>query len=715
MRDPTSKPRYRTSEQSQPLSNRTIVSRIVLGIVSVALVAGLVIQFTPNLGGGSGAGAQTEGKTLFTVNGVKVTEREMDRFRQQNPLFAQNFEGTVGQDLENTLAAQVILIKAAQSDAARIRISDADVSDQLKTFRASRGLAKDADYLAQIQQAGYSDASFRDTLRLQSQIQKRLKEIQDGVTVTDAEAKLFFELNKANYKSEERILARQIVVTDAKVAAEVQTKIKAGEDFKALVAQYTKDDGTKAEEGALGSKKGAKTPGEVTALALPTNVATEAFKLKSGGVTSSIADGGKFYILSVEKFLPAGQQTFEEAKTKLLEDAKQTKANGATENWIKTLEKAAVVVPEKDSGFEYFDPTVIKIGENEVKLHELNRQVYNNQQIQQFLSQGGAQGATLVEQFFKPQTIETIIKQAVAVQASKATKQPFIGAEADILTSAQQWQTRDVTVTEAEARKYYTENISFYTTPASANINQATFTTLSAAKAFRAAFVAAPSGDFTKAAAKLKGTVTEVGSVTPESIDPAFKTVVFDARALTKAGALQLSDVIQKDKTFVVLGVTTLIEKSVKSFAEAKADAEEKALATKRAVAGAAWLTTAQKGVKVQNLYADVRKQLEARAAKAVAEKKSLEVKRQAEAEVAKKAEAAKNPPLEITVSEATAKVTVLDGTKTVETATGAKVSFKLPNGLYTVQVEAKGFKTVTQEVRFPDQKALTIKLVAAK
>ena len=714
MRDPTSKPRYRASEQSEPLSKRTIVSRIVLGIVSVALIAGMVIQFTPNLGGGGGAGAQTEGKTLFTVNGVKVTEREMDRFRQQNPLFAQNFEGTVGQDLDNTLSAQVILIKAAQSDAARIRISDQDVSDQLKAFRASRGLAKDADYLSQIQSAGYTDASFRDTLRLQSQIQKRLKEIQDGVKVTDAEAKLFYDLNKANYKSEERILARQIVVTDVKIAAEVQAKIKAGEDFKALVAAYSKDDGTKAEEGALGSKKGAKTPGEVTALALATNVATEAFKLKSGGVTSSIADGGKFYILKVEKFLPAGQQSFEEAKTKITEDAKQTKANGATENWIKTLEKAAVIVPEKASGFEYFDPTVLKIADTDVKLHELNRQVYNNQQIQQFLSQGGAQGATLVEQFFKPQTIETIIKQAVAVQAAKNTKQPFIGAEADILTSVQQWQTRDVTVTEADARKYYTDNVSFYTTPASANINQATFTTLTAAKSFRASFLVAPS-DFAKAAAKLKGTVTEVGSVTPESIDPAFKTVVFDAKALTKAGAIQISDVIQKDKTFVVLGVTTLIEKSVKSFAEAKADAEAKALATKRTASGAAWLTTQQKGIKVQNFYADVRKQLEARAAKAVTEKKALEVKRQAEAETAKKAEAAKNPPLEVTVSEAGAKVTVLDGTKTVETATGAKVSFKLPNGLYTVQVEAKGFKSITQEVRFPDQKALTIKLEAAK
>jgi parvulin-like peptidyl-prolyl isomerase len=698
----------------EPVSRRTIVSRIVLGVISVALVAGLIIQFTPNLGAGSAAAA-SEGKTLFTVNGVKVSEREMDRFRQQNPLFQQNLGGTIGQDLENTLAAQVILIKAAQSDAARIRISDGELSQQLATFRASNGLQKDSDYLSRIQQAGYTDASFRDTLRLQSQIQRRLKEIQDGVTVSDAEVKFFYDLNKANYRSEERILARQIVVNDAKTAAEVQTKIKAGEDFVALVKQYTKDEGTKGTDGALGAKPGTKVPGEVTALALPTNVAGEAFKLKSGGVTSSIADGGKFYIIKVEKYLPAGQQTFEEAKAKVTEDAKQTKANGATENWIRTLEQNAVVVPEQGSTFSYFNPPVLKIGDRTVTLHELNRQVYNNPQIQQFLAQGGAQGATLVEQFFKPQTLENIIKQVVAVQAAKKTGQPFIGAEQDIANAVQQWQTRGVAVSEAEVRKYYTDNISFYTTPESATINQASFPTIDAAKAFRAAFIAAPTSDFTKEAAKQKGTVTELGSVTPDSIDPAFKTVVFQARALTRAGALQVSDVIQKDKQFVVLGVTTFIQKSVKPFEEARADAEPKALAAKRAAEGAKWLTAAQKDTKVQNLYADARKQLEARAAKAEAEKKAEEAKRQQEADAAKKAEAAKNPPLEVTVSDPSAKITVRDGTTDVETATGAKASFKLPNGLYTLIIEAKGFKTYTKEFRFPDEKAFDVKLEAEK
>ncbi len=711
MRDSTSKPRYRALEGQEPVSRRTIVSRVVLGIVGVALLAGMVIQFTPNLGGGGGGAAQNEGKNLFTVNGIKVSEREVDRFRQRNPLFSLNFAGTVGQDLDNFLYSQVILIKAAQSDASKIRISDGEVSDWLKNFRATNNLQKDADFLARIQGFGYTDASFRDTIRQQLQLEKRLKEIQDGVTLTDPEAKLFYDLNKQNYRSEERILARQIVMNDAKSASEATKRLKAGEDFLALVKEFSKDDATKAEDGALGSKKGEKKPGEITALALPTNVATAAFKLKDGGTTETITDSGKFYILKVDKFLPAGQQTFEEAKTKVTADAKQIKSNGAIENWIKTLEQNAVIVAEKDSKFDYFDPVVAKVGTGQIKLHELNRQVYNNQQIQQFLSQGGAQGSTLVEQFFKTQTLDNLIKQQVGVQSAKKTKEPFIGADADILGAVQQWETRNVTVTEADAKKYYDSNASFYTTPASANLNQATFNTIETAKTFRAAYVAQNGGDFTKEAAKQKGTVSEIGSVTPESIDPAFKTVVFDAKALSKAGAIQVSDVIQKGKQFVVLGVTTLIEKSVKPFADAKDDATQKALAAKRTTEGDKWLATAQKDLKVEKLYPEVRKQLEARAAKVAAQKKADEAKAAAEAAKTKAAEAAKNPPLEVTVSESTAKVTVLDGTKVVQTQTGAKTSFKLPNALYTVRVEAAGFKTVTKDLRFPEQKSLNVKL----
>jgi parvulin-like peptidyl-prolyl isomerase len=722
--DTPRKPRYAALEKTEPVSRRTIVSRVVLGVVAVALLAGMIIQFTPNLGGGGST--QAEGKTLFTVNGLPVTEREVERARQQNPLLSQSPDGVLGQDLQNFLLSQIVLLKAAESDSRQVRLSGDAVAKQLTEIRASQNWQQDAQYKAGIQGAGYTDASFRDYIATRLKIQERVKQIQEEQKISDAELKLFYDLNKANYKNEEQIEARQIVVNDQKTADEVKAKLKAGGDFVALVKEYSKDESSKAEDGAINSEKGKKTPRAIVQLALPTNVATAAFKLTDGGVTDPIAEGGKFYILKVEKHTPAGQQDFAEAKTKIKDgakeaqlvlDAKQAKANGAVENWIETLEDKAKVEFTKDgtdSGLSFFNPTVAKVGTKEIKLKSLVREVFSNPQIGQFLQQGGAaQSGQLIEQFFKPQTLQNLIQRAVVVDAAKKTGQPFFGAANDVLQAVRQWQTRDLKVTEAEAQKYYNDNKALYTTPASANLSEATFKTIDAAKAFRRAFITQGGGDFTKSAAKQQGTVSELGAQTPEQIAPEYKTIVFDAKALQKVGALEISDVIQKNNQFVVLGATSYVEKTVKPFSEARADAEEKALAAKRSTEGQKWVDAQVKAAKPQNLYEGVRKQLEARAAEETKRKAAEEAKRKEEDAKRKADEAAKNPPLEIKGAPEGADITVLDGTTEVQKtkALGQAVTFKLPNGFYTVKVSAKGFKDFSKEVRFPEEKALDVKL----
>jgi parvulin-like peptidyl-prolyl isomerase len=720
--DTPRKPRYAALETQEPVSKRTLVSRVVLGVVAVALLAGMVIQFTPNLGGGLG-GQQSNGKTVMTVNGLPVFERDLERNRSSNPLFSLGLDGVIGEDLKNQLLARTILLKAAEADSRSVRLGANEVSDFIKQFRAGNNLTKDSDYQNAIRAQGYTDATFRETIVLQQKITARIKEINEAQKVTDAEVKLFWELNKTNYKNEERISARQIIVNDQKTADEVSAKLKANEDFVKLVREYSKDESSKAEDGAIASEKGKKTPVPVVQLALPTNVATAAFALKSGGVTAPIAEAGKFYFLKVEKYFPAGQQTFEEAKTKLTEDAKQIKDNGTVRAWITTLEKNARIEFTKDGldqKLEYFNPTIAKVGTEEIKLNQLNAMVYlENQQIQQFIQQGGsAQSAQLVEQFFKPQTLETLISGVVGVQAAKKLGQPFFGSEQDIVNQAKQWKTKDIAITDAEVAKYYNDNVALYSTPASANINEATFASITAAKAFRSAFIAQGGGDFTKAAAKQQGTVSELGALTPESIAPEYKTVVFEAKALSKAGAFEVSDVIQKAKTFIILGVSSFVEKKVKPIKEVFEDAKEKALASKRSLDGQNWLTAAVKAAKATNLYTGdkgVGKQLADKAATTAKLKAADEAKRKAEDDKRKADEAAKNPPLEIKLVGATeAKVTLLEGTTTLQTvdakASRASLS-KIPNGFYTLKVEATGFKPFTKEVRFPDEKSIEVKL----
>jgi parvulin-like peptidyl-prolyl isomerase len=633
--------KYAALEQSEPTSKRTVLARVVLGIVAVALLAGMIVQFTPNLASLTGGVQRTDGKTLFSVNGAPVTEQDYERTKQQNQLFGLANGGTFQQDVNNLLMNQLVLVSSARQDASRTNISGGDVSKYITDLRAQRQLTKDSDYTAFVQSNGYNDATFRDAVRQQLQLTKRIEEIQKGVTISDAELKFFYDQNKNNYKETDRILARQIVVDKQADADAIQASLKAGEAFDKLASQ--KSTIGKEQDGALGAKTGEKVPQPIAEIALPKNIADAAFKLKQGGVTPTISDGGKFYIVKVEKFLPAGVPSFETLKAKmdkaadgketnkLTEDAKALKGNGAIEAWVKGLQQNAKLEFPKDATLDFYDPAVATVGKNDIKLSELNRSVYSNQQIQQFLQQG-AQGATLVEQFFKPQSLDNLINQEVAVQAAKKSGQPFFGAGADILQQIQNYQSKDTAITDADVKKYYNDNIATYTTPASADIQEASFKTLEQAKAFRTAFIAGGT-DFTKDAAKQKGTVTETGSVTPESVNPAYKKVLFDAKALTKAGALQVSDVIANNKQFIVVGVKSYIEKSVKPFTEVAADAKEKALIGKRAVVGQKWLTDTVKAAKPVKKYDDVRKQLELRAKKADADKAAADAKRKAELE----------------------------------------------------------------------------------
>jgi parvulin-like peptidyl-prolyl isomerase len=615
--------RTRIQENSEPVTTRTIVSRVVLGIVAVALLAGMVVQFTPQLGGGVAPG-QDEGPTAFTVNGEAISERAFERNKRGDQLSSLNLGGAIGQDVQAMLINQTVLITAAKQDSARVNVSQAEVKASIDQIRQQNNLVDDAAYLQAIQGQGFTDASFRQQQRGQLQIQKRIEELSKGAATTDEELKFFYEQNKQNYKNEERIEARQIVVNDRKAADEALARVKGGEDF-AAVAKAVSKEGADAD-GALNAKKGEKIPQPITKLTLSSKVADAAFKLTSGGTTDVIEDNGKFYILKVEKFLAAGTQSFEEAKAKLETDTKASKQNQVIEAWVKDITAKAKVVFPEGSKLSLYDPVVAKVGTTEIKLTELNREVYSNPQIGQFLQQGGAQNGALITQFFKPQALENLLNRVVATEAAKKLGKPFIGTNAEILAAVQQYETRNVTVTDAEVRKYYEDNKATYGSPASANASEATFNTLVDARTFRSGFIASGK-DFTKDAAKLKGTVNEIGSIGGDTTDPAYKKAVFETKALTKAAGGQVTDVIEKDGKFKVLYVTDLTEAKTKPFEEAKADATEKALAAKKAKAGQDWIAKERKNVTIVNNLEKVNKELEARAKKAD-EEKALEEKR---------------------------------------------------------------------------------------
>lgn len=570
--------------------NRRVVA-IIFGILALAFIAGSVLLFTPQ-------GQRTvQGKTELTVNGRAVTEQDVARAQQSDPIMATNPQGLVGNLAKVNFGERLVITNAFQENASRVRVSGAEIRKELDSIKSRLGVKTDQEYQRVLQQYGYTDSQLRTELADQLRIQKRLEEIQNKAEPTDAEIALYYDLNKDNYKNEERVQARQIVVDDKATADKLYAEVKGGADFADTAKKNSKVGADQG--GALGEVKNG-SPSPVTKVVFPNAVADAVFKLKDGGLTQPIEAGGRFYIVKVEKYLAAGDTKLEEVKDLVKEDAKKIKGQGAVEAFVEDLRKKATVKFADDSTIKFDNPTVAKVGDSEIKLSDVTQAVFSNQQVPQLLQQGMGD---LAVQFFMPQTLNQLVSREVVVQAAKGLGQPFFGSKSDIYSQAQQWKTKDLTVSDDEIKKYYTTNQTSFTVPASAKVQTVSFKKEDKAKAdaFRAA--ALKGGKLEDLAKANGGTFQDNGMVNPGTLPPVPNKLVFLTKGSFPKGPLgEVSEVVKlEDGSFQVLIVNDRKAEELKTFDAVKDEARSQALAQKKGAEAQKWVAEITKNTKVEN------------------------------------------------------------------------------------------------------------------
>ncbi len=525
---------------------------IVLWLISIGLLVGMIITFTPSLGAiGGGGGQNTQGTVQLLVNGEPIRESDVLRLRQ-NPLFTSVTEGQVGADLElllvDTLVQNEVLVQAA----AKNRVSNGAVAKEVSDFRSSRGVdgrKNDQAYLNLIGSAGYDDQGFRAYVKQTL----REREFEDGltkdVTVSDDEARAWYETHSTSYQSEERVKAREIVVDDADLAQDLLRQLIAGADFAELARENSQE--LADRDGALGAAAGETEPQPIGRPGMPTSVATPAFGLAGPGLTGVIEASGRYYIVSVEEYLPPAARAFDEVKDRVTEDALAAKRNEVVQAELERLRAAATVSVPDRSELSYDNPVVAKVGDVEITAADLARATYTNPQIQQALS---PQTADLITSFFKPAVLGQLVDTEVAYQGSKTLDLALIGSKGVVAQAALDYVSRDAEASDQELRDYYEANKASYTIPAEAAATRVDFDTEAAATAFRAAVM---SGDSVEDAAQAgAGVVTDLGTVKPGDLASALDTALFktDAfEALTDgrgvSDVLVLSEAIPQDST----------------------------------------------------------------------------------------------------------------------------------------------------------------------
>ncbi|SDF09955.1 Parvulin-like peptidyl-prolyl isomerase [Thermus arciformis] len=574
--------------------NKRLIT-ILFGLLALAFAVGAILLFTPQ------AGQEARGKPVLWVNGKPVYELDLLRLQGNDPLYAANPQGLLKTLVDTHFLEQVILTEALKQDASRVRVGSAEVRKELDRIREQFGLKDKKAYEQFLNQIGYTDAQLRAEIKAQLQIQKRLDQIRSAAKLTPEEVRFYFEVHQEAYKTEPRVQARQIVVDDKKLAEEVLSKLKAGEDFAALAKQYSK---VGAEQGgALGAGPGETEPKPVTKVVFPEKVAEEVFALKGPGLVGPVEASGRYYLVKVEAYLPPKVPTFEEVKDQVEKDAQAAKGDGALEAYLEELRKKAQVRFAEDSPYGYKNPVVAKVDETEILLSQVLQPVFSNQQTQALIQQGLGE---LAVQFFLPQTLESLIDRELLVKAVKRSGKPFVGTKDAIAQAYLLYETRDVTATEAEAKKYYAENPALFTVPASARVVGVSFKEEAKAKAFREAALKAQ--DLEALAKAHGGTVTDYGAVNPNQLPAVLDRLVFKVKDTFPKGPLgEVSEVVKlEDGTFVVLLIKDRKPEVLKPYEAVKEEALAGVVAKKRQEKAQTLLQALRKEAKIENRLSQV-------------------------------------------------------------------------------------------------------------
>jgi len=520
------------------MSKRT--RTVVLWLIAIGLLIGMVISFTPSMGLFQSQTAQL-GTPQILVNDQPIRESEVLAARQ-GTLFNAVTEGPVAEDLERLLVDELVRQKLIAQAAASMNVSGADVRRAVDDFRASRGVdgrANDRAYVQIINAAGFTDETFRDYLRDQLRLSAWEESLVGDVTVTDAEVEAFYQAHTSSYQSEDRIVARHIVVADRTVADDVRAQVIDGASFAELATEHSLELADRG--GALGAQSGESEPRAVGRAALPTAVANAAFALRGAGLTEVVETPAGFHIVQVVEYQPAATRPFEDVRLTVQEDALAAKQAGVVEAEIERLRAAATVTFPSTSLLSFDNPVIAKVGDTEITEVQLDRATYTNSQIQQALS---PQTADLIVGLFKPAVRSQLIDNELAYQGAAQLGVPLVGTRAGIAQAALDFVSRDAAVSDEEIEEYYRANIAAFTLSAEADVTQVDFTDLESAAAFRRDLI---DGAEPAAAAEARGgSLVEHGRVLPNTLGTELNTALFSTSAFAElpGSDLEVSDVI---------------------------------------------------------------------------------------------------------------------------------------------------------------------------
>jgi len=291
----------------------------------------------------------SDGKVAL-VNGSVITQSDFDRemagLRQRLNNRGESVSDEQLQELKKDVLQNLINLELIyqESQKSGIKVEEGAVNEQLNAVK--KQFQNDDEFKNALLKMDLTETGLKSQIKKGLSIDQFIsKQFADKITVSEKEAKSFYDSNPDAFKQPGQVKASHILIkvdpkADAaeKAAArkkieEIQKKVKKGDDFAALAKESSQ-----CPSSASGGDLGFFGRGQ---MAKPFE--DGAFALKPGEISDIVETQFGYHIIKSTEKKPGTTMAFEDVKEKLMQFLKQRKLQEQLGEYTKGLEQKAKV------------------------------------------------------------------------------------------------------------------------------------------------------------------------------------------------------------------------------------------------------------------------------------------------------------------------------------------------------------------------------------
>jgi foldase protein PrsA len=308
--------------------------RVNISALLLALVASLALVAC---GGGGSSAADVPPGAIAVVGDKQVTKAQFDAFMEQQKKAAEAKSQTfpaVGTPEYESVKANVVrgLVEEREweleGEAMGIKISDAEIEQQLAQLKQQYHLDDEQKYQAELAKLGVTDQQVRDQIRTTILSNKIYAAVTKNVSVTETDISNYYKQNSSKYQQPQSREVRHILVKSKAQAQDLYNRIKAGADFATLARKYTQDSASKAAGGKFTAYQG-RTVAPFDEFV---------FKAKTGDLSQPIKTQFGWHIIEVLSAIkPPSETPLSQVHDSIKTTLTQQKQTTAMKNWVASL------------------------------------------------------------------------------------------------------------------------------------------------------------------------------------------------------------------------------------------------------------------------------------------------------------------------------------------------------------------------------------------